>query len=277
MHRGSGFRSEGHSTSGNMFEHLVRILSWPAIAILFLATVSGCGDRGFGGGGDAVLVLAASDLQLALPEIAREFEAQQGGRVQLVFGSTGNLTTQIEQGAPADLFLAANESFIDRLDRAGLIDPGTRILYAEGRLATAWRAGGQPIQAPQALQDPRFTAISIANPEHAPYGVAAREMLESLGILGAVQGRLVFGENVAQALQLVQSGNADAGIVALPVVIGMSGIEYLPIDPSLHQPLRQAGAVLRDAVDPFGGEAFLDFIMSDAGQGILRRYGFEAP
>jgi molybdate transport system substrate-binding protein len=260
-----------------MFETGVARMWRRVVAVLVTLAVGGCGDRGIGGGGDSLLVLAASDLQLALPVIAREFEAQQGGRVQLVFGSTGNLTTQIEQGAPADVFLAANERFIARLDEGGLIDPGTRTVYAEGRLALAWLPGGPPIGSLTDLRDSRFTAIAIANPEHAPYGVAAREVLESTGLLPVVQGRLVYGENVAQALQLVQSGNADAGIVALPVVIEMSGVEHRPVDPSLHEPLRQAGAVLRDAVDPFGGERFLEFIMSDRGQEILRRFGFEAP
>jgi molybdate transport system substrate-binding protein len=227
-------------------------------------------------------VAAAADLNFALTEIATQFAREHGQRLELVFGSSGVLARQIRDGAPFELFLSADETFVEDLADAGLTrDRGT--LYAVGRIVL-FAPAGSPLRPAEGLDGlarllaaGRVTRFAIANPEHAPYGVAAREVLESTGLLPVVQGRLVYGENVAQALQLVQSGNADAGIVALPVVIEMSGVEHRPVDPSLHEPLRQAGAVLRDAVDPFGGERFLEFIMSDRGQEILRRFGFEAP
>jgi molybdate transport system substrate-binding protein len=246
-------------------------------ALLLGVLLAACGSSDRRPGGDALLVLAASDLQLALPEVVRAFEAETGQRVQTVFGSTGNLTMQIEQGAPADLFLAANEQFIDRLEEAGLVDPGTRRGYATGRLALAWREGVGPPASLADLADPRFGAIALANPEHAPYGVAGREALQAAGVWDAVQPRLVLAENVAQAVQFVQSGNADAGVVALPVVIALPGSLHAEIDPALHRPLRQVGAVLRDAVDPFAGERFLEFLVGPSGREILERYGFEAP
>jgi len=248
-----------------------------AVALLVLLLLPACGAPDRAARGDALLVLAAADLQLALPEVVRAFEAETGQRVQTVFGSTGNLTMQIEQGAPADVFLSANEQFIDRLEEAGLVDPGTRRGYATGRLALTWREG---IAAPASvadLADPRFGAIALANPEHAPYGGAGREVLEAAGVWDAVQQRLVLAENVAQAVQFVRSGNADAGVVALPVVIALPGSPHMEIDAALHRPLRQVGAVLRDAVDPFAGDRFLEFLVGASGREILERYGFEAP
>jgi len=246
--------------------------SFPLLASLLL----GCGglDRRADG---SLLVLAASDLQFALPEIAGEFEMATGRRIQIVLGSTGNLTTQIEQGAPADVFLSANEGFLDRLDAAGLIDPGTRRVYGIGRIAAVWSADQPGVSTLDELREPRFRTLAIANPEHAPYGMAAREALRSTGVWTSVEPRLVLAENVAQAFQFVRSGNADAGIVALAVAMGVPGTPLLLVDADLHQPIRQSGAVLRDARDPFLAEEFLDFVTGDRGREILQRYGFEDP
>jgi molybdate transport system substrate-binding protein len=224
-----------------------------------------------------LLVLAASDLQLALPEIVALYEAESGRRVDLVLGSTGNLTAQIEQGAPADLFFAANERFVDRLAARGLIREETRSVYAVGRIVLAWRTDRPAARGLARLAEPAFAAIAIANPEHAPYGLAAREALQSAGTWEAVRPRLVYGENVVQAFQFVRSGNADAGIVALGVVMGIEGIEYEVLDDALHAPLRQAAAVLHESAQPDAAAELLALVLSDEGQAILRRYGFDEP
>lgn len=253
-----------------------------ATAVLALcAALSGCGgDRtGADAAGDAspVLVFAASDLQTALEEIRSRYEEESGRDVTLVFGSTGNFTTQILNGAPADLFFAANESFLDRLVAAGLVRDETRRVYARGRLALVWRAAVRPLAAVADLARPGLETAAIANPEHAPYGVAAREALQAAGVWERVRPRLVYGENVAQTHQLVSTGNADAGIVALSLVLGAEPRPHVVVPESQHAPLRQSAAVLRGSERPEEALRFLEFVSSPEGQEILRRYGFGPP
>jgi molybdate transport system substrate-binding protein len=228
-------------------------------------------------GDPPLLVLAAADLQAALPEIARHFEATTDRRVDVVLGSTGNLTMQIEHGAPGDVFLAANQSFIDRLAARDLIVPGTRRTYAIGPLVLVSARGTALPREVADLAQPVYGTVAVANPEHAPYGMAAREALQSAGVWERVQPRLVLGENIAQALQFVRTGNADAGIVALGLVVQTPGVEYQRVDAALHAPLRQTAAVLSGSSRPAQARDFLDFVMSDSGQAILRRHGFEPP
>jgi molybdate transport system substrate-binding protein len=250
---------------------------------LLLALLAACGARdaepGFGDepGERPLVVLAASDLQFALPEIAAGLQARTGIRVELVLGSTGNLATQIENGAPGDVFLAANEAFVDRLQRGGWILDESRRVYAVGRLALTWLPGAPEPAGPAALAGEAYRTIAIANPEHAPYGLAARQVLQSVGAWEGVQGRLVLGENVAQTMQFVRTGNVDAAIVALGVVIGQREIPFRVVDDALHEPLRQAGAVLRESHRPAAAAEFLAELTGPGGQEILRRYGFESP
>lgn len=224
-----------------------------------------------------MLALAASDLQQALAEIARAYQSSSGQRVRVVFGSTGSLATQIENGAPADLFFAASEGFLDRLAAEDLLDPRSRRIYALGRLALLWDPATERPKGLEALADRRYRTISIANPEHAPYGMAAREALQSAGLWAEVEERLVFAENVAQAHQFVRTGNADAGIVALGLVAAFGAADHLPLPDSLHAPLRQGAAVLRRSRHTAAANRFLDFVMGAEGQRILRRHGFAAP
>jgi molybdate transport system substrate-binding protein len=252
---------------------------WLAVALLS-AAAAGCGADGQQVRASAegpLLILAASDLQHALPEIAADYTGRTGREVTIAFGSTGNLAMQIEQGAPADLFLAANEAFIERLERRGLVRPETRNVYAIGRLALAWADDVPPPDDLGALGAEVYRMVAIANPEHAPYGQAAREALASVGLWEELRSRLVYGENVSQAYHFVATGNAEAGIVALPVVTGIPGARFVPVDADLHAPLRQGGAVLRDAEDPQGAHDFLRFLVGPDGQAILATYGFEPP
>jgi molybdate transport system substrate-binding protein len=226
---------------------------------------------------EPVLVYAAADLEAAFRDLVPRYEQRGGGRVALVLGSTGNLTAQIEQGAPADAFFAANERFIDRLGAGGLIEEGSRRVYARGRIALVWGAGAPVPADPRDLARPEYRSIAIANPEHAPYGVAAREALQALGIWDRLRPRLVYGENIAQALQFVASRNAEAGIVALGLVTGPRARPHLLIDAGLHAPLRQAAGVIRGSPRADRALRFLEYVMSDEGQAILREYGFEEP
>ena len=242
------------------------------------------GDRrGEGGevgeGEDArLLVMAASDLRDAFEILIPLFEARSGTPVDLILGSTGNLTSQIENGAPADLFFAANEAFLDRLETGGLLEPGTRRVYAHGRLALIWREGATPPPGVvEALVLDLEGPLALANPEHAPYGTAAREVLVSLGVWEAVTPRVVMGENVVQALQFVETGNAEVGLVALSLVREARARPHHVVPDSLHRPLRQAAGVIRGTRNPEGSRSLLEWVLSEEGQAILRRHGFEAP
>jgi molybdate transport system substrate-binding protein len=222
-------------------------------------------------------VAAASDLQFAFGEIGPLFEAETGQPVIFTFGSTGNLTTQIENGAPFDILAAANVAFVDRLTAQGLTIPETQQLYAQGRIVLVVnRQAGMQATTMDDLLDPAITRIAIANPEHAPYGMAAREALQSAGVWEAVQEKLILGENVSQTLQFVQTGNAPVGIVALSIadVPEVSGT-LLPDD--LHEPINQALAVIKNRPREDAARAFIDFVNSPTGREIMKRYGFLLP
>ena len=248
-----------------------------ALLLLFFLLVA-CGERvGLSTPAEPLLVAAASDLQFAFTEIGERFEAETGQKVTFTFGSTGNLTTQIENGAPFDILAAANVSFVDRLTEHGLTIPDTQQLYAQGRIVLVVnRDSGVQATSLEDLLDPAITRIAIANPEHAPYGVAAREALQSAGVWVEIEQKVVLGENVSQTLQFVQTGNAPVGIVALSIadVPEVTGT-LLPAE--LHEPINQALAVIRSTTNEEAARAFIDFVNSPAGRDIMKRYGFLLP
>lgn len=223
-----------------------------------------------------VRVAAAADLAAAFEVLGREFEAQTGRAVVFSFGSTGLLARQLREGAPFDVFAAANVSFVDEVVAAGACDGATKQPYARGRIA-AWVRDGAAPASPASLVEPRFVRIAIANPEHAPYGMAAREALQRVGAWETIETRLVYGENVRQTLQLAESGNADAAIVALSLVIKHDLGAWTLIDESLHAPIDQALVACRHGSDIEGGKAFARFLDSDRGRAIMREYGFLLP
>jgi len=228
-------------------------------------------------GGAQLTVSAASDLTPAFQEIGRLFEQQSGTKVVFNFGSTGQLTQQIEQGAPVDLFVAANVSFIDGLEQRGLVIPETKALYAQGRLTIWTRKGSElRIERVEDLAGPEVKRVAIANPEHAPYGMAAREALKRAGVWEAVSPKLVFGENISQTFQFAESGNVDAAIVALSLSIGSDG-KWKLIPPELHEPLNQALAVIKGARNEAAARKFATFINAAEGRQVMRRYGFVLP
>jgi molybdate transport system substrate-binding protein len=231
-----------------------------------------------------VTVAAASDLQFALGEIIDEFEAATPGvRVEVAYGSSGNLVGQIRNGAPFDVFFSADIAYARDVEAAGLAEPGSTRPYAVGALAL-WVPDGSPIDVKsrglEALTDPGAARIAIANPEHAPYGRAAVAAMRTAGVYDAVRDRLVLGENVSQAAQFVESGAADIGIVALslvraPTLAGVGTFAEVPAD--LHPPIEQGVVVLGRAADREAAESFVAFVLSDAGRPVLERYGFGAP
>jgi molybdate transport system substrate-binding protein len=220
---------------------------------------------------------AAADLQYAFTEIGALFEQETGTKVTFVFGSTGQLAQQIENGAPFDLFAAANITFVNDLAEKDLVLPDSVALYARGRIVLAVnRASGVSAISLADLLSDQITHIAIANPEHAPYGVAAREALQSAGIWEQVQPKIVYSENVRQALQYIQTGDAQAGIVALSVA-NVPEITWTLIDDSLHNPLDQALAVVASSTHPELARQFAAFINSPSGRPIMQKVGFILP
>ena len=229
------------------------------------------------------LVAAAADLQFALSEIAQQYQRDTGHSVRLVMGSSGNFYRQIREGAPFELFLSADERYVMQLHAAGKTrDAGT--LYALGRIVLiAPNRSPLPVDSElqglrQALSRGEVTRFAIANPEHAPYGQRAVEALQHAGLWSAVQGKLVLGENVAQAAQFATSGNAQGGIVAYslalsPALSTQSRFALIPED--WHQPLRQRMVLLNNASE--AGAAFYAYLQQPDARRLLRAYGFSLP
>ncbi len=232
---------------------------------------------------EAPVIAAASDLQFAVTEIAAAFTAETGHEVRLSFGSTGNFATQIREGAPFQMFMAADQKFIADLHAEGLTrDEG--VLYAEGRLALMVPKGSalHPDEAldnlAAMLDAGQVTRFAIANPEHAPYGLRAMEALQHRGLWEKIQPFLVLGENVSQAAQFALSGNAEGGIIAYslalaPEVAAQGDHALIPHD--WHEPLLQRMVLLKNA-GPVA-EEFYAYIQSPAARKIMVRYGFVLP
>jgi len=229
------------------------------------------------------VVAAASDLQFAVEEIAAKFKEETGQEVQLSFGSTGNFARQIREGAPFQMFMAADESFVLELAADGLTrDEGA--LYAEGRVVivvpngSILTADGSLESLRAALAEGRITRFAIANPEHAPYGKRAEEALKHAGLWDAIQPHLILGENVSQAGQFALSGNAEGGIIAYslalaPALAAQGSHDLIPAD--WHEPLLQRMVLLKDA-GPVA-EAFYDYMGSPSAREIMEKYGFALP
>ena len=227
-------------------------------------------------------IAAASDLTYAVNEIAANFEKATGCRVQTSMGSSGNFLTQIENGAPFDLFFSADIAYPKKLEGEGLAQVGTTYLYAVGKIVL-WTRNDSQVNISKglaALSDSAFHKIAIANPAHAPYGRAAEEALKKAGVYESVKDRLVLGENISQAAEFVQSGNADAGILALSLVLspamkGQGRTAQIPED--LYAPIEQGAVVLRASKNPQAAQQFLSYIKLPATAALLEKYGFVLP
>jgi molybdate transport system substrate-binding protein len=225
-----------------------------------------------------VTVAAAADLAFAFRDLAPLYEKATGQPVVFSFGSTGVLAKQIAEGAPFDAFAAANASFADDAVSSGACLADSRRQYATGRIVV-YVAHGAPL-APKTLvelTDARIAKIAIANPEHAPYGRAAREAMQRAGVWDSVSTKVVYGENVQQALQFAQSGNADVAIVALSLAIVSPG-EWTIVPGELHAPIDQViVACSHGRGGAASGRRFVDFVRSDAARTVMRKYGFLLP
>ena len=231
-----------------------------------------------------VTVAAASDLKFALDEIVQEFgKVNKRMRVNVSYGSSGNYYSQLSNEAPFDVFLSADLEFPRKLAQQGLTLPDSEFTYAVGRIVV-WVPRGSPIDVEtlqmDALRHPSVTHIAIANPQHAPYGRAAEAAMRSTGIYHSVQTKLVLGENIAQTLQFIQSGNAEIGIVALslavaPTVRGQGRLWEIPLD--RYPRMNQGGVILKWAKDPDAAQAFRTFLIEPTGRSTLKKFGFILP
>lgn len=229
------------------------------------------------------LIAAAADLKFALDDVVAQFQRDTGQRVRVTYGSSGNLARQIAQGAPYEMFLSADEHYVQWLaDRA--LTHGEGELYAIGRLAifaphgSPLRPDERLIHLARRLSDGTVGRIAIANPEHAPYGRAAEQALRSLGLWEAARPHLVLGENVAQAAQFAASGNADGGLIAHSLALAPElrrRGSFALIPESLHEPLRQRMVLLAGASP--AAERFFEYLRAPAGRGILAGHGFALP
>jgi len=241
--------------------------------------VLACG--GVSGQQNKIRVAAAADLKFAMVELAQKFEEQGGAKVEVTYGSSGNFSSQMQNGAPFDVFFSADVDYPRRLAAAGVAEPGTMYEYAIGRIVI-WAPPDAKVDVARdgwrALLDARVQKIAIANPQHAPYGRAAMAAMQKAGIYEQVKTKLVYGENISQAAQFVQSGSAQAGIVALSLAVspGMKDGESWVVPAEMHPPIEQAAIVLRAAQNKSGATAFLEFVASAKGREILARFGFRA-
>jgi molybdate transport system substrate-binding protein len=231
---------------------------------------------------DEIKVVAASDLSYVMREIAMRFERETGNKVDLITGSSGNFYSQILNGAPFDIFFSADVEYPQKLESAGLAEKGSLFEYAVGKIVL-WVPNASSLDVAKgltALRDPSVHRIAIANPKHAPYGRAAVAALKSEQLYDTLSNKLVLGENISQAAQFVQSGNADAGILALSLVLipamKDSG-RYVAIPVSEYPPIRQAAIVVSSSKSKATAHLFLDFLKKPEIVKLMGSYGFEMP
>jgi molybdate transport system substrate-binding protein len=232
--------------------------------------------------GQEVKIAAASDLKFAMTDLAAQHEKNTGVKISASYGSSGNFFAQLQNGAPFDLFFSADIDYPRKLESSGLTEPGTLYSYAMGRIVIWMQAGAKLDVAARgwkALLDSSVQKIAIANPEHAPYGRAAVAAMKKAGIYEQVEAKLVYGENISQAAQFVQSGNAQIGIVALSLAVSpaMRDGKRWEVPADMYPPIQQAAIVMKSAANKASAVAFLDFVKSDAGRAILEKYGFVVP
>jgi molybdate transport system substrate-binding protein len=232
----------------------------------------------------SIAVAAASDLRYAMPALLEEFyRAHPEVVVEVTYGSSGNFFAQISNGAPFDLFFSADLSYPTKLVDAGLAEKGSLSLYAIGRIVL-WVRKESAIdldqQGMQALLGKEVRQIAIANPRHAPYGRAAESALAHLGLLEPVRDKLVLGENVAQAAQLVESSAADCGIIAYSLAVASPLADrgrFLVIPTDSYPPLEQASVLLKRSTDPAAARLLQQFMDTPAARQVMRQYGFDDP
>ena len=220
-----------------------------------------------------LVVAAAANLTDVFPELGQRFTSNTGIRVVFSYGATADLSRQIENGAPFDVFAAADTAHVDRLEAKGLLTPGTRALYARGRLVMWLPSNGLKAERIEDITSETFERIAIAKPDVAPYGRATVESLRALGIWDQIEGKVVYGQSVSQTKQFAATGNAEVAFIPLALVRPGEGT-YLQIDESLHQPIDQALGIAKASPNQVAARKFVDFLLGPEGQEILAKRGY---
>jgi molybdate transport system substrate-binding protein len=234
------------------------------------------------GHAEEIAIAAASDLNFAIKELVAEYEKQTGNRVKLSLGSSGNFYSQLQNGAPFDLYFSADIGYPKKLEEGGLTVPGSLYRYAVGRVVL-WAPKTSPLDVSKGLdilREPSVRKIAIANPKHAPYGRAAVASMEHFRVYDQVKERLVLGENISQAAQFIESGACDVGIIALSLALAptmKAGGTYWPIPTEAHPALEQGAVIMKRSTNQDAARQFLTFMKGEQGQEIMTRYGFTLP
>ena len=243
------------------------------LAFLFLSILSSAQE---------ITVAAAADLQFAFQDIAARFEKQTNHPVKLTFGSSGNFFSQIQNGAPFDVYFSADIDYPKRLEAAGLTEPGTLYEYATGKIVL-WAPSGSKVDVSKGLQvllDSNVSKVAIANPEHAPYGRAAVAAMKHENVYNKVSGKLVLGENISQTASLVVSGGADVGIIALSLAVAPTMKpkgQYAEIPTDAYPAIEQAAVIVKSSPKKDIARQFMDYLKTPEIQAVLRDYGFTLP
>jgi molybdate transport system substrate-binding protein len=227
-------------------------------------------------GEDEIVVVAAANLSDAFGEVGRRFTSRTGVRVVYSFGATADLARQVEQGAPFDVFAAADLRHPEALAAKGLLTEGTRAVYARGRLVLWAARADAPFARVEDLSGDAVKRIAVAKPDLAPYGEAAVEALRSLGVWAGVEPKVVYAQSVAQARQFAATGNADAAFLPRSLVREGEG-RFVEIDASLHRPIDQAAGVVRASRKQAAARQFVEFLLSEEGRAVLKSFGYATP
>lgn len=250
------------------------MLNVRALVVMIAATATGHARAG------EVSVAVAANFTAPMQEIAQAFEQATGHRASVSYGSTGKLYAQIIHGGPYEVFLAADAARPEKLEADGVGVAGQRFTYALGTLVL-WSPDPARVDADgTVLKGGRFRHLAIANPKTAPYGAAAMEVINALGLTSALTPKLVRGENIAQTWQFVATGNAELGFVAASQLFKdgkpLGGSRWV-VPGALHAPIRQDAILLRQGATNPAAQALIDYLKSDAAQRIIRAYGYAAP
>lgn len=226
-----------------------------------------------------IRVAAASDLTAALPEIVQSFEKECHCKVTVSFGSSGNFYQQLQNSAPFDVFLSADLQYPQKLQDAGLTAPGTLTRYATGKIVL-WTRNESKLDISRGLKSltgPEVKKVAIANPQHAPYGKAAEAALKAEGVYDQVASKLVLGENISQTALFAQTGNADAGIIALSLALNptmKNAGHYVEIPSTEYLPIQQAAVVMKNSKNVDLARKFAQFLSGGRALQVLHQYGF---
>jgi molybdate transport system substrate-binding protein len=252
------------------------------VQLIVLVGALALGWPGHVGAADELTIAAASDLNFAFKELVAEFEKKSGTHVKLSLGSSGNFFSQIENGAPFDLYFSADIRYPQKLIEGGHAVPDSLYRYAVGRIVL-WAPKQSNVLVERGLEvlaSPEIHKIAIANPKHAPYGRAAVSALEHHKLYDRVKDRLVLGENISQAAQFVESGACEVGVIALSLALAptmkASG-RYWEIPADAHPPIEQGAVILKKAKNQAKAREFIEFLKGAQGQSLMRQYGFTLP